>query len=135
MKNLFYFILILTLSSCGYYSDKQLQVINNSSQNIWYQILIKYKNNETYLHIGIGRKLNAHEQDIPIVKRNIKDEIDDFSHNKILYIIYYNDKEMEYVHQNLELLIDSKKFKVDKYTLKELDSMNWVVKYPRNNKD
>ena len=131
MRKSFYLMLLFIslLSSCRYSRDEKLKVINNSNTKIWYQVLIKYKNENSYLHVGVGRELQELAEDNPIITRDIKDYMDEFSYNKTLYVIYYDNTDMEYVHKNLEFLIDSKKFRVDKYSQKELDSLNWVVKY------
>jgi hypothetical protein len=125
-----HFILLIFFSlSCTYGVDK-LVVKNNSKSNICYQVLIKYKNKNSYYHAGVGKEMEPNSKNSPVIKETILDAMKEFSNDKILYIIYYTVKDRDYVHENLEHIVGSKKIKIDRYSLKELDSMNWVISYP-----
>jgi hypothetical protein len=50
--------------------------------------------------------------------------------DKILYVVYYDLKDLEYVNKNLNTIISNKNFQTDTYTLKELNSLNWEINFP-----
>lgn len=133
MKKIKYFLLINTffIISC-HYTDDKLIIKNNSQNEICYETLIKSK--KKYDQISGGGKIKINGSESPSVRSSISKEINENSSNKILYIVYYNFEDLQFVNNNLNTIVNNKKFKVDKYSLKELDSMNWVVSYPRNAK-
>lgn len=129
MKNLIkIFILSIFLNSCHYSKDK-LVVENNTTINICYQILLKIKDKKKFYHAGVGLEMKPNSKSSPIIKHTILESMDQFSNDKILYVIYYKVKDRDYVHKNLENIINIKKFRVDKYSLKQLDSLKWVIEY------
>lgn len=130
MKKLKYFLLTFTfiMISCHYKKDK-LKIKNNSQNIICYETLIKDKN--IYYQVSGGGRISNNSFDSPSVRSPISNEIEENSSDKVLYIVYYKIEDLEFVNHNLNTILSNKKFKVEKYSLKELDSMNWVVSYPR----
>lgn len=124
-----YFIFLLFfILSCTYGVDK-LVIINNTNNIICYQVLIKNKEDNSYYHAGIGKEIEPNTRSSPIIKQTILESIDEFSNDRIVYVIYYKVEDRDSVHENLDHIIGNKKVKVDKYSLKELDSLNWQIEY------
>ncbi len=131
MNKLKYFFLVsaFVITSCHYKKDK-LKIKNNSTNNIYYHIILKFRDENTYYGPAVGGKIAPNTYDSPGVRSTILHEMETNSYNKMLYIVYFNVEDREYVYKNENTVIFNKKFKVDKYSLNELDSINWAVSYP-----
>ncbi|MEY2692208.1 MAG: hypothetical protein RIT03_598 [Bacteroidota bacterium] len=130
MKKITALISIFILTSCHYSKDK-LVIKNNSKLIICYETLIK--NRTAYYQISGGGKIKSFSFDSPPVRGNsnsIKYALENESIDKILYVVYYDLKDLEYVNKNLNTIISNKNFQTDTYTLKELNSLNWEINFP-----
>ncbi|WP_337968720.1 hypothetical protein [uncultured Flavobacterium sp.] len=134
MNKLKYILLALTfiILSCHYKKDK-LKIKNNSAKDIYYHVILKYRDENTYYGPAIGGRIKPNTYDSPGIRGTILNEMNKNSHNKTLYIVYFNVKDREYVYKNENTIIFNKKFHVDEYSIKELDSMKWIINYPRVN--
>lgn len=132
MNKLKYILLALTfiILSCHYKKDK-LKIKNNTTKDICYHIILKYRDENTYYGPAIGGRIKPNTYDSPGIRGTILNEINKNSYNKTLYIVYFNVKDREYVYKNENTIIFNKKFHVDKYSIRELDSMKWIINYPR----
>lgn len=129
------FLLLLIFLGCSYHKDK-LVIKNNSTEDISYAIFIKTKNDVgddcVYKVVCAPEEFNFFNESSPIVRNYISDEMDEFSCDSILYLYIYNKIDKENFYKNMDSIIYSKNAKFYKYSKKELDSMNWVVSYPRS---
>ncbi|WP_309847731.1 hypothetical protein [Flavobacterium sp. 2755] len=128
--NLFFLTFLFLTMNCHYKKDK-LKIKNNSAKYIYYHVLVKYRNENVYYGPSIGGKVDPGNFDSPGIRGSILHEMNTNSYDKTLYIVYFNEKDREYVFKNENIILFDKRFKNDKYSIKELDSMNWVVNYPR----
>ncbi|MEI7510418.1 MAG: hypothetical protein WCJ62_13260 [Flavobacterium sp.] len=119
-------ILILTLTGCGYTTDK-LIIKNNSDKNVCYETLIT--NNEGYYQASAGGEVVSKKTNSPTTRGAIWYQMEKESSDKILYVVYYDSIDREYVYKNIKTIVNDGKFKVNKYSLKELDSLKWVIIY------
>lgn len=127
-------LLILLLSSCHYHKDK-LIIRNKTANKIYYETLVRDKNYFDYYQSSAGGVIPIYGTESPIVRGNansINDELVQNSYDSYLYIVYYAQKDQEYVNKNIGNIVFDKRFKVDKYSLKELDSLNWTITYDGN---
>ena len=60
---------------------------------------------------------------------SIKSDLLENSVDGFLYIVYYTQKDQDYINKNTATIISGKKFKFDKYSIKKLDSLNWTITY------
>ncbi|SNR73837.1 hypothetical protein [Flavobacterium sp. ov086] len=134
MKKLKYIFLTLTfiILSCNYKKDK-LKIKNNSTKDIYYHIILKYRDENTYYGPAVGGKIKPNTYDSPGIRGTILHEMNKNSYDKTLYIVYFNVKDRDYVYKNENTIIFNKNFYVDKYLIRELDSMDWIINYPRVN--
>jgi hypothetical protein len=134
MNKLKYILLALTFItlSCHYKKDK-LKIKNNTAKDIYYDVILKYRYENTYYGAASGGRIKPNTYDSPAVRGTILHEMNENSFEKILYIVYFNAKDLEYVYKNENTIIFNKKFHVDKYSIRELDSMKWIINYPRVN--
>lgn len=116
------------MTACHYQEDK-LVIINNSQNAICYETLIK--KGTTYFEGSAGGKIGIKSSDSPAVRGSIASTIRKYSSDMILYVVYYRCKDADFIYRNTNFIVNDKRFKVDKYSLKELDSINWVIRYPR----
>lgn len=132
MNKIIYIFLSLTLiiTSCHYKKDK-LKIKNNSKKDIYYHLILKYRNEDTYYGPAVGGKIKPNTYDSPGIRGTLLYEMNKNSYNKTLYIVYFNVKDREYVYKNENTIIFNKNFNVDKYSIKELDNMKWIINYPR----
>jgi len=120
--------LVILISGCEYGKEK-LAIQNNSNNDICYQTLILRKGSKAFYQVSAGGEIKANGLDHPVVRRPISNEIDEYSSNKILYIIFYRCTDQEYVYQNIGSVVYNKKYATKKYFIKDLDSLNWLIKY------
>lgn len=126
MKN-FLLLILFILSSCHYKSDK-LKIINNSDKKICYDILIKNKLDKDYHFISAVGIVDPKKHHSPIVRSDILYELETESIDSTLYIIYFEEKDWDLVFQKNNIIL-SEKFRIDKYTIKDLNNSNWVISY------
>lgn len=131
MKKQVYLLFILLLGSCSYHKDK-LIIKNKTGNEIYFETLIKHKNYLDYYQSTAGGVIPAYGSDSPIGRGNsnsINDELAQNSYDSYLYIVYYAQKDQEYVYKNIGKIVFDRRFKVQKYSLKQLDSLNWTITY------
>jgi hypothetical protein len=129
MKKIFVLSLFLVFIACDYSKDK-LRIINNSKEDVHYETLIKNKENYVFYQISAGGEININDTSSPLVRTPIIDLINENSVDSILYIVFYNKIDQQYVYKNINRIIFDKKYITYKYSKKELDNMNWIVSYP-----
>jgi hypothetical protein len=120
-------ILGLTTLSCGYNNDK-LKIYNKSNSSICYETLIKDREGE-YFQASAGDCIDLGKNSSPPLIGSIEYNMEQSSIDKVLYIVYYNRQDQEYVYKNIKTIVHNKKFKTDKYTLETLSRRNWKVIY------
>ncbi|MGZ9677502.1 hypothetical protein [Flavobacterium sp. GNP001] len=135
MKNKFLLIvLLLIFTRCEYNKDK-LKIKNETSNKLFCETITIDKEDYNYHQNSGGAIIPAHSVGSPIVRggeNSIKSDILQNSVDGYLYIIYYFQKDQEYINKNIRTIIFDKRFKVGKYNLKELDSLGWTITYDGN---
>lgn len=135
MKNKFLLIvLLLIFTRCEYNKDK-LKIKNETSNKLFCETITIDKEDYNYHQNSGGAIISAHSVGSPIVRggeNSIKSDILQNSVDGYLYIIYYFQKDQEYINKNIRTIIFDKRFKVGKYNLKELDSLDWTITYDGN---
>lgn len=126
MKKLILFFGLIFFG-CHYHTDK-LKIINNSIKEIYYRPMLKDPKDGIYYGFG-GGNIKPGEQHSPKLIGQIWYKMEQKESDKFLYVIFFDKKYMEYVFQNEQKIIYDKRFKVQKYSLKELDSLNWTITY------
>ena len=130
MKKLALFF-VLILFGCHYHTDK-LKVINNSTKEIYYYPMLKDPKDGVYYGFSMGGNIKPSEQHSPKLRGAIWYMMKEKESDKILYVVFFDKKYMEYVFKNEVKIIYDKRFKIQKYSLKELDSLNWIITYDGN---
>ncbi|WP_281336650.1 hypothetical protein [Flavobacterium eburneipallidum] len=128
-------LMFFLLTGCGYKKDK-LSVKNITSNDMCCVLLAKDINKGFYYQVGDICKIKRFTSESPIIHTtmsSISDEIKDETNDGNLYVLFYNEDIQDYVYKNMENkmdnLIHNKKIKSHKYSLKELDSLNWQIEY------
>ena len=125
--NFFLIVLSLTILSCGYNNDK-LKIYNKSNGPICYETLIKDAEG-TYFQVSSGDCIDMGKISSPPLIGSIEYKMEQSSIDKILYIVYYNRKNEEYVYKNLKTIVNDENYKTEKYTLESLNRAQWKVIY------
>jgi hypothetical protein len=126
-KLIYTFILIVaTLSSC-HYSKDELKIINKSNTKMCYVNLTKDNDSGDYYEVSAGGEIEPKSFDFPTVRSSIKSTISEKTCNNILYIIYFKESERDYVYQNIKSVAKNKSFKQKKFSLTELNRINWEI--------
>jgi hypothetical protein len=132
MKNKFLLIiLVLIFVNCDYSNDK-LKIINETSNKLYCATITIDKQDSSYHQNSGGAIILAHHIGSPIVRggsNSIKSDLLENSVDGFLYIVYYAQKDQDYINKNTATIISDKKFKFDKYSIKKLDSLNWTITY------
>jgi len=119
---------VILIFSCEYGKGK-LAIQNYSNNDICYQTLILRKGSKVFYQVSAGGEIKVNGLDHPIVRRPLSNEIDEYSSDKILYIVFYRCSEQEFVYQNIGSIVYNKDYVTKKYFMKDLDSLNWLIKY------
>ena len=126
--NLFLFLNLLLLSSCGYQQDK-LVVVNNTKDTICYGTLTKDKKDGIFYSVSGDGEINPHEKSSPPVRGTVEFNMQDRNADGNLYVMYFSPKDRESVYENIDNAAKSGKFKIEKFSKEELDKKNWVVNH------
>ena len=119
---------VLILFGCHYHTDK-LKIINNSEKEIYYFPMLKDPEDNVYYGVSMGGNIKSNEEHSPKLIGQIWHKMEQKESDKILYVVFFDKKYMEYVFENEEKIVYDKRFKVQKYPLKQLDSLNWTITY------
>ena len=121
-----FLLIIVTLSSCHYWKD-ELKIINNSNTEICYVNLAKDNASDNYYQVSAGGKIEPKSFGFPIVRSSIKSEISEKTCDNILYVVYFKESEKDYVYKNIKSIAKNKNFKQKKFSLTELNRINWEI--------
>ncbi len=124
-------IVTLMILGCEYHQDK-LMIKNTTSSDICFETLIKTSSGK-YIQVSAGDKIHSNSSVNPITRTDIADELNSKSFDKILYLVFFDCTQNDYVNHNIDSLVIQKLFFVKKYNAKQLDSANWHVTYTGNN--
>ena len=124
--NLFLYISLLILSSCGYHQDK-LVIVNNTNDTICYGTLTFDTVDEIYYSVSGDGEINPHGKSSPPTRGTIEFNIQDRNADGNLYMMYFSTKDRDGVYKDIDKAVKSGKFKVEKYTSEGLNKQNWVV--------
>lgn len=128
MKKLIILISAIFLS-CHYQKDK-LRVINNSTKEIHYLPMVYDLDRNYYLALSVGSNVKQGEHNSPYLRHSISDYIKQKEFDGFLYLVFFKNKNDEYTSLSDGVKnIYGKRFKVQKYTSKQLDSLNWTISY------
>lgn len=130
MKKLIILISIVFLS-CHYQKDK-LKVFNKSSIDIHYLPMVYDLDRNYYLALSVGSNIRQGEHNSPYLRGTISECLKQKEFDGFLYIVYFEEKYFKYASENEKKIIYDKRFKVQKYPLKQLDSLNWTITYDGN---
>lgn len=114
--------------SCHYSKDK-LIIYNISKREIYYTTILKSKDDNSYFSNSGGGNIEINGFSNPIVRQTISSTIDELSAEKILYIVYFDSKDQEFVYKNINTILTNSKVKVKKYSKIELQNLNWKIKF------
>jgi hypothetical protein len=128
MKNIGIIISVILFTSCNYREDK-LTIQNNSNKDICCETLIRGIKDSAFYPVSAGIEISPNSGRHPLVRNGILNEMKDQSLDKVLYLVYYNCNDKEFVYKNFKNIIFNKKYLVHQYSINKLDSLNWVVKY------
>jgi hypothetical protein len=126
---IYIFILIVaTLSSC-HYSKDELKIINKSNTKICYVNLAKDNSSGDFYQVSAGGEIEPKNFGLPIVRSSIKSKISEKTCDNILYVVYFKESERDYVYKNIKSVTKNKSFKQKKFSLTELDRINWEITF------
>lgn len=132
-KHLHIFIVLIFITfSCHYHKDR-LKIINKSKENLWAIPIAKdiQNNNLSYDVIGGGCELKSMDTASPITRGSIRNDIQDKKKDGNLYLLFCKYGELSFVYDHIDEIMKKKSSKYEIYSLKELDSLNWVVEYKK----
>jgi hypothetical protein len=92
-----------------------------------YVNLTKDNDSGDYYEVSAGGEIEPKSFDFPTVRSSIKSTISEKTCNNILYIIYFKESERDYVYQNIKSVAKNKSFKQKKFSLTELNRINWEI--------
>lgn len=127
MKKLTLFF-VLILSGCHYHQDK-LKIYNNSKEDIHYFPMLKDRKIGNYHALSVGGNIKSMEQDSPKLRGDISGYLKQKEFDNVLYIVFFDEKYLKYASENEGKIVYDKRFNVDKYSLKQLDSLDWNITY------
>ena len=130
MKKLILFF-VLILFGCHYHTDK-LKVTNNSIKEIYYYPMLRNPQDGVYYGVSVGGSIKSGGQHSPKLVGQIWQKMNRKESDKLLYVVFFNKRYMEYVFENEGKIIYDKRFTVERYSLKQLDSLNWTITYDGN---
>jgi hypothetical protein len=128
MKKTVTFLFFLFFLSCGYHEDK-LKIKNNSEKPISYWPMLKNKDSGFFYGVGITREIEPGKDESPSLIGSIAYRMQEDKSDKVLYVIFFNEIDRQFVYKNSKDIVLDKKFKVLRYSFKELDSLNWHIEY------
>lgn len=130
MKKLVLLVSLILLGCC--YKKDKLKIKNKTSAQLFFETITIDKQDSIYYQNSAGASISPYGIGSPNVRvgvYSIKNDLLERSLDGFLYIVYYSQKDQLYIHKNIRHIVFDKRFKVQKYSLKELDSLNWVVEY------
>jgi len=135
MKKYLLTIVFLLIISCNYKKDK-LKIQNNTEKEVYFMPFMKSKSDNNYHQIAIGGIVRSGDFSFPLLQKvgrmnkNMSEELNLFSLDKKLYLVFYSSKYSERIHKMKDAeIMSNTDFKIQKYTLEELNRMNWEVEY------
>lgn len=127
MKKIILFSFFI-LFGCHYHTDK-LKIVNNSEKEIYYFPMLKDPVDNVFYGVSKGGNVKANEKHSPKLIGQIWSKMQQKESDKILYLVFFDKKYMEYAFQNEQKIIFDKRFTVQKISLQKLDSLNWTITY------
>ena len=94
---------------------------NKSSSDICYEPILLLKQDSTFRQASTSRTALARGADHPGVRLPISYQLDNFSLDKKLYVVFFNCNDREYVFKNIRTIVNNKKFLVKTFSKEELD--------------
>jgi hypothetical protein len=91
--------------------------------------MIKDRNSGNYYALSVGGNIKPMEQDSPKLRGSISDYMKQKEFDNLLYVVFFKEKYFKYAPEDGKKMVSDERFKVQKYTLKELDSLNWNIEY------
>lgn len=121
-----YLIIITFLYSCDYYKHEELLLKNNSEQNVIYiysfdQELKLEDINYNKDTLKIGDSIRS------LSKNSWRNNIKELSKDNTLRIYFINSQYLK--KYDWVSILKQKKYILKKYTIKELDSLKWIIIY------
>lgn len=105
-------------------------ISNETDKKIGYSTFAETIENKFY-EISSGGEIDPHHDDSPFVRGHsdgLKTDINSYP-DKSIYIAFFNPEEREFVFKNIDSMLKTGKLRLIKYSKKELDSMDWKIKY------
>jgi hypothetical protein len=125
----FIFFLSFILTSCHYFKDK-LIIVNSTKEDIQYCTLLIDKKSNEFFECSAGGHFNfCSNESSPLVREYIGDLMDQSSKDHILYIVFFKESDKDYIYSNIKTIATNKNFTTYKITKKQLDTIDWRVKY------
>lgn len=127
MKKVILLISLIFLS-CHYQKDK-LKVFNNSTKEIHCLPMLYELDRRCYTALSVAGDIDQGDQYSPSLRRFISDYMKQKEFDGFLYLVFFESKNDDYALSDGVKNISEKRFNVQKYSLKELDSLNWEIEY------
>ncbi len=121
------FIVAFFVVGCHYRQDRLL-IQNDAGEKICCEILIKNKSSSVYYEVAANLEIETNKSAHPISRSSISAELKNNSADSILYIIFHNCDDREYIFNNIDSIVFDKRFNVSKYSHSKLDSLSWRIK-------
>ena len=121
-------IIFFFITGCQYKPDKLL-IRNGTKKEICSEILIKNKIDDKYKAVAANLVILPHHSGHPTRKYSILFELQNNSADSILYIVFHNYSDRDYVFKNIDNSVFDKRFKLKKFSIIALDNLNWTVNY------
>jgi hypothetical protein len=126
--NIIFVTSISFIVGCEYRPDR-LMIENKSSSDICYEPILLMKQDSTFRQASTSGTALAQGADHPGVRLPIAYQLDNYSLDKKLYVVFFNCNDRGYVFKNLRTVVFNKRFIVRSFDKNELDSLGWVIKY------
>lgn len=119
-------VLLLFFSSCHYRPDK-LTICNKTKSVFYFGTFAKLISDERYFPVSGGCEVLINSCGSPPTRSSIESQLVRNDVDANLYIVLLRVEDSEKFHANTNKSIESGKYKVLKFTKRELDEKNWKV--------
>jgi hypothetical protein len=128
MKKIILILITFLMFSCNYTKDRLVLVNKTGEKDICYSTYLISCDSKAFYEASAGGEFGTlYKESSPLVRTPILDLVNENSLDKTLYIVLYKKSEKDFVFKNGKNIPYNKRFKTLKYTLNELNNLNWII--------
>jgi hypothetical protein len=126
-KKILYFLFLITLFNCNHYNEKKLKIVNKSKEDLFIDFRFE-KNLQLWDTINSqGDTLKINDSLRPPNRELWEKTIIRNSKDSTLYLLIV--KKQLFKKKNWKKIVAENNFILKPYTIRELDSLKWIVNY------